>query len=409
MKRGIAGRKGLQAILIVGLTGLLLLNACASAPMVSVEKKVVEFGNITPLTGPAAASEQIGFRSVEDSVRYFNEETGIPGVTIKHSWIDTGFQVPNAISAYRRFIESGVVCLFSDHAEALPAILPQLEEDGVPLLGGIQDEQLLYPPSWYYGVFPTYAETFTAMADYIMEIWQEERPPKLAFMGSDTAFTWNPVEQGTKYAEGIGIEMLPTEIVPHVPLDTTSQLLRLSEQGADFVYIQMIPAVAVPILRDAERLGFLDKMQFCGCEDSVGDALVKGAGTAAEGYLVPQTIPAWDETEVIGIKIMTDNQIRHYGKEVSGKYAAYPKVWKATAIICEAIKRAIGNVGYENLDGRAVKEALDSIKDFDVYGLGKITYTPEDHRGSDRLAVYQLKGGKVVRVSDWRKAPMLVP
>jgi hypothetical protein len=40
-------------------------------------------------------------------------------------------------------------------------------------------------------------------------------------------------------------------------------------------------------------------------------------------------------------------------------------------------------VGYENLDGHTVKEALYSIKHFDPHGTGKkVTYTLEDNRGT---------------------------
>jgi hypothetical protein len=84
--------------------------------------------------------------------------------------------------------------------------------------------------------------------------------------------------------------------------------------------------------------------------------------------------------------------------------------WVGTAISCEAVRRAVEHVGYENLDGPAIKEAFDSIKGFDVDGLVNITYNPpDDHRGYDKIAVYQVQGGQIVRVSDWRVAPMLLP
>jgi len=49
------------------------------------------------------------------------------------------------------------------------------------------------------------------------------------------------------------------------------------------------------------------------------------------------------------------------------------------------------------------------MKDFAVDGIAKITFGPEDRRGSESYAVYQVQGGKIVRVSDWREAPILVP
>ena len=59
--------------------------------------------------------------------------------------------------------------------------------------------------------------------------------------------------------------------------------------------------------------------------------------------------------------------------------------------------------------GLLYKEAMDSIKDFDIYGLATVTYKPDDHRGITRGAVYQVKDRRIVRVSDWQEAPMLVP
>jgi hypothetical protein len=70
----------------------------------------------------------------------------------------------------------------------------------------------------------------------------------------------------------------------------------------------------------------------------------------------------------------------------------------------------IEEVGYENLDGRAVKEAFYSIKDFDPHHIGRpVTYTREDNRGSPRVRIYEIRDGRVVPASDWRDAHMLVP
>jgi hypothetical protein len=67
-------------------------------------------------------------------------------------------------------------------------------------------------------------------------------------------------------------------------------------------------------------------------------------------------------------------------------------------------------VSYENLDGRAVKEAFYGIKDFDPHHIGRpVTYTREDNRGSPRVRICEIRDGRVVPASDWRDAHMLVP
>jgi ABC-type branched-subunit amino acid transport system substrate-binding protein len=78
-------------------------------------------------------------------------------------------------------------------------------------------------------------------------------------------------------------------------------------------------------------------------------------------------------------------------------------------VAVEAVKRAVEKVGYENLDCPAVKEGLDSLRDFDVYGIQKISYTPEGHRGTNTARIYVIQGGTPVPVSNWMVAPMLMP
>ena len=65
---------------------------------------------------------------------------------------------------------------------------------------------------------------------------------------------------------------------------------------------------------------------------------------------------------------------------------------------------------FEQFSTVAVKEAMDSIKDFDPHGLGtKVTFIPEDRRGYMGVRICQVQGGEVVPVTDWREAPRLIP
>jgi len=73
------------------------------------------------------------------------------------------------------------------------------------------------------------------------------------------------------------------------------------------------------------------------------------------------------------------------------------------------MKRALEDVGNQNLDGPAVKRALESMKDFDVNGMSKATFGPEDRRGIQEYALYQMRNEKIVRLSDRLQAPVLAP
>jgi len=285
-------------------------------------------------------------------------------------------------------------------------IEPLAERDKTPFLTFAISEKAMYPPGWVYSIYSTDAERFAVWCDWIMANWKEDRPPRVVMIGPDVAYGRSAEAQGTKYAEDIGVEMLPMEIVPFVPLDTTTQLLRINERGADFVYITSVWTTAIPILKDAERLGLLGEMQFGGYENTQSIAIL-ALGSSVEEYTAPRvSYFSLDETNP-GVKLIRDLQMKYRGRlDMAGDECNQLRM---SSVACEALRRAVEEVGFENVDGIAVKRALDNIKDFDPYGIGPVTYTQEDHRGSSRVMVAQVQNGQVVYLTDWRDAPMLVP
>jgi branched-chain amino acid transport system substrate-binding protein len=391
------------AILAIALAALLVVTACAPRPI--VEEKTVQFAWILCLTGPGSVVSQGILLGGGDYVRYFNEQEVVPGIPVERLWGDSQFQYAPFLSHYEKFVERGIPLIGGVEFAPLFGLRERLERDEVVAFElGAGYHELIYPPfGWHYSINPTIGEQLAVVLQYFMENWREERPPRLAFVGVEAQWGYES-RYATGYARSLGFEVLPPEIVPIVVLDASVQLLRLKEAGADLVHIQCPASASGPILRDAERLGLLDQFQFTGAATGMGEKVIKMTGVASEGFLIPKRVPWFDETEVPGIKLMLDNMMKYHGK-VTKEGEDYAIGWVGAAVVCEAIRIAIENVGYENLDGRAIKEALDGMKDFDVYGIKTITYKPDDHRGSTKMAVYEVRGGEIVRVSDWREAP----
>jgi branched-chain amino acid transport system substrate-binding protein len=79
--------------------------------------------------------------------------------------------------------------------------------------------------------------------------------------------------------------------------------------------------------------------------------------------------------------------------------AMYVRGWATLTVWVEALKRA-DKAG--QLTGEGIKKALESFKDFDNGGLTeKLTFTPTDHRGTTKTPIYQVKGGKIVKVAEF--------
>ncbi len=393
-------------LLAVALTALLLFTACAPGPPVE-EQKVVKIGYIAPLTGGPAAIMQTGFRNLLDWTKYY-EEVGVPGlelppgVTIELVWGDSGFEGPKAISIYERMHDEVVFFHLPSPLEA-GVLKARCERDGLAAMGMAVDEVLMYPPSSVFTIFCTESERFAAACDWIMENWEEERPPRIGMMGADSPSGRAAEVMGTAYAESIGIEMLPFESIPYVPLDTSPQLMRLADSGADVIYIQAHWVTSPAVLRDAERLGLVGKIRFgVATEDGVAEPLIQ-LGPAAEGVFQTKCFPWYEE-----VPVLWDILREHQGRIDTQGGAASTLAYGPVPI--EAIRIAIEEVGYENLDGPAVKEAMYSIKDFDPHDIGRpVTYTREDNRGSPKVRIYEIRGDTVVPATDWRDAHMLVP
>jgi hypothetical protein len=346
-------------------------------------------------------------RNFEDWLAYY-EEVGVPGlelpdgVTVELVWGDSGFEGPKAFSIYERMVDEVVYMHLPSPLEA-GVLKSRCEKDGMPAMTMAVDEVLMYPPGAIFTIFSTESERFAAACDWIMENWQEDRPPRIGMMGTDTPSGRAAEVMGTAYAESIGIEMLPFESIPYVPLDASPQLLRLADAGADVIYMQAHWGTSPAVLRDAERLGLLGKIRFAGAtEDGIGVSMLD-MGPAIEGFFQVKNFP-WFEYVPIVYDIF---RMRGGRLDTQGGVACTLQYGPVTV---EAIRIAIEQVGYENLDGPTVMEAMYSIKDFDPHHIGRpVTYTREDNRGSPMVRVYEVQGGRVVPANEWRESPMLIP
>jgi branched-chain amino acid transport system substrate-binding protein len=79
--------------------------------------------------------------------------------------------------------------------------------------------------------------------------------------------------------------------------------------------------------------------------------------------------------------------------------AMYVRGWSYVVVWSEALRRA-DKAG--KLTGEGVRAAAETLKDFDLGGLtNPVTYTPTDHRPATKTPIYQIQGGKLVKVAEY--------
>lgn len=395
-------KRPLSLLIIVALLSA-LGAACAPAPAAPKVVKIYHFGDIT---GPYAPITLPLVNAFEDALKYVNEKGLLKGGKLEHEWMDTGGKLPQAIAAYDKFREAKPFIMFiygSTEGEALKA---RFAEDKIVVLSYSVSDPQLTPPGWIFGALPAYTDQFGAFIDWLVANWKESRPPKLAFLTWDTAFGKAVLAPGSlDYAKKKGVEIVATEFMPLTPVDVSTQLLRIRDAGADWVYTNTLGAAPAVMLKDAKRLGLTEKIKFAGGPWAMDWAPIRLAGDAAEGFLGPQSYASWSETGNEGIKLLTE-QFTKNNRKPEEKGLAYICVWAGVLTTVEALNRAIDKVGFDKLDGPALKAAFESLKDYSPMGLTYYTYSAAKV-SPIKTRIVQVKGGTLVPISDWLTTPDL--
>ena len=94
------------------------------------------------------------------------------------------------------------------------------------------------------------------------------------------------------------------------------------------------------------------------------------------------------------MKTLMEFHQKHHGGDVHA--SPYMRGWLWVIVSAEAIKRAGANP-----TGESVKTALESLKEFDTWGITPpFTYTNEDHRPTNRARLVKIQSGKIVPMQE---------
>ena len=407
----------LIAVLIAALGLVPLMSACSSTE--GPEEEVVEdnreivIGDLEDLSGPAAATIIPVQKGFADYWRYVNEELGgISGIKVKHLWVDHAYEVPKMLAGYERVKEAGALCWTSGTGGAVELLMGSCEEDQIICASGSSTTKALWPPGWVYGSTGTSADLFCMWVDWILSEWKESRPVKVAVLYPDISYGHAVLENVDAYLADKPVELIE-EITPPVITDATPHFLRVQEKDPDFIYLQYILAPNIVAWRDAKRLG-IDTSKMSGCFASVGLDMINSIGSAeAEGYTWTMTYDSvnlasgYDEPE--GTKLVKRIHDKYRSSEPLSQVYAFS--FGIGAIVAEAYRLTIEEVGYENLTGEALKEyGFDRIENFSTGGITPdITYMPDDHRGVRAGSIFRVQDGKDVPVAHNIPLPCVKP
>ena len=388
-------RKRLFKIVLAMLVFSFLIIPLLQNGEVKAIAKEVKFACYLDLTGPIATTANGMWEGIQVSHEWQKKYDPIPGITIKLIWRDTSYSAPKFLTAFKKFKSEGMALALGMSSTGDAVLGPLHKKHKIPMFCSGGYSPVIIPPAYNFGIRPLYASYFAAAAIHFMENWKGKgitRKPRIMFITWDNAFGRGPIALGTPWAKEFGFEVLPSQFFTSSrPTDMTIQLSKAKELGADFVYMNSVAGHYAVLLKTAQKLDLLKRIQCCVGLAPGESELPRLAGTASERAWAISPYRAWPN-ESKGYKWIV-KEFKRQGKALRGTDSAAG--FSFMRIGTEAIRAAANKVGPENVDNHAIFDALCNMKNLDMWGiLPNVSYAPDSRIPYSKMYVQEMRDEK---------------
>jgi branched-chain amino acid transport system substrate-binding protein len=407
-------RKSFNKLIFVGLTALICAAILAFASLTEAAKPAIKHFGTVDLTGPYGILVPDVWEAKLDVYRWTNEkEGGIDGYPLELIWGETGNIMARAWSHYKRYQRAGVQFLWIVSSPEGEAFKRTLEKENVASYNYGGSDPQLYPPATIYTDGPGYGDSFGAFLKMAKAEWDKAGKKgimKVGIIGPDTAYGRAALEPGQRFGKKIGVDVVGQEFVPVVPIDLTPQILRLKDKGVNWIWMQGLSQICTVFMKNMESLGLHGKIPVAGFSWTTGAEMLRRIGPKfTEGYIwCTYTYMTQVEKNLPGIKKSIEMRQKYHGKDPDEYYL---RGVRATQFVFEWTRRTLRKYGYKGLTGKNYLSTIETFRNWKTpWDVGApFDITPNDRRTAKKVLFYQVKGGKVLRYSDWVDVPHLYP
>ena len=375
-------RKSIQWV--IWLASALLILSLAGP----VAAKDIKVGAIINLTGPASSWGQYHAKGHQDYFRYVNEvKGGVAGLKIDLTIVDSAYKTAEAVKYVKKFCTQDQMDMLATWSAGSGIMAkPIIQQYKIPNINYSTYQGILKAPVDYaYLPFGSYILDSYAVLEYIKAIHKGSDAPKVGLLTYNNAYGKSIHEPSQEYAAAHNVDIVDIEEFPPQAVDLNTELLRLKQKGAEYIFVQNLPSAIIMALEAADRAGY--KGKFFGTWTSTDpDFFKRGKGLIRDrmfmqfaGCLPGDNSPA--------MKVLED-MYKRYGT-VDKFDASY---WEGVAIAMimeRAFEKAHAQFG--KVDSQTINQALETFKDEDMGGIvPNITYTPTDHGASFKARIVQV-------------------
>ncbi|HXH03779.1 MAG TPA: ABC transporter substrate-binding protein [Candidatus Competibacteraceae bacterium] len=372
----------------------LLAGAAAMAEEIPV-------GHLAAYTGPTSDVGKPYGQGIADALNYINQHGGINGKKIKFETVDYGYNAPQAIATYKKWMSSMKPVAIQGWGTAdTEALVQFVTNDKVFFMSASYSGHLTDPAgksektknpapfNFFYG--PSYSDGCRGVVQWAMEDWKKkggQGAPKFVHMGDNHPYPNAPKEACAAYAKELGFEVLNPIVYSLKPGDFKAQCLSLKDSGADYAYLANTSGSNISLVQSCKTVGV--QTQFLSNVwgwDEYSEAAAQGAG---KGIVWVVGAADWN-SNAPGMKT-----VREISKlsDPQGKEARPLHYMRAVCGVFYMRDAMIAADKSGGITGPNIKAAMEKMKDHVPAELEGVclpsTWTPEDHRGTNQVLVFQ--------------------
>jgi ABC-type branched-subunit amino acid transport system substrate-binding protein len=312
---------------------------------------------------------------------------GIAGQKIDLTVVDHAYKPPEGVKMVKKFCTADKMdMLFTWDAATGNMVKPIIQKYKVPTFNYSVDQAILKEPIEYmYLPFGSYIMDSYAILEYIKTIHKGSSPPKVGLLTYMNAYGKTIHDPSKEYASKNNMDIVGIIAFPRKTVNLDTELLKLKNMGAEYIFVQILPAHIIMTLQAMDRVG-LDVPVFGTWTATDPDFFKRGKGLIRDRMYM-QFCGALPGEGAKGMEVMEYLWKRY--KTVEKFDCSYWEGVVMGMIMERAFERA-----YEQaveINGETINKALESFKNEDFGDLvPNITYTSTDHSASWKARVVKI-------------------
>ncbi|HEX5515645.1 MAG TPA: ABC transporter substrate-binding protein [Gammaproteobacteria bacterium] len=369
----------------------------------SKDNQPIVFGGSIPLTGVFAFAGIHMHAGLTDYTNWINSQGGINGRRVQYVMEDTGYQVDRSVAAYKKISGSNSpCCYYGDSTGFMRAIASDLNSANNMIMSGASFATALTDSKQYPFQFipgPNYTQMFAIILEYIASEAKGGKKPTVAFVYSDTEFGRDPIAPGRDYAKKVGVEVVEEIMTKPGSVDVSAEVIKLRRKRPDYVIFHgYILSPINEFMVQMRQMGLNTK--FMGTFWSMDRLIIEKMGKDADGFMGVMPYNYFGSDEDGPMFKALHEQAKKSDPSMDYRPTGYIQGWFNAMVWTEVVKRTL-DAG-KPLTGDNLKEALESIKDWDTGGIIGVPVTVKDHSFPvGRIYRANAETGKFEPVSNW--------